>query len=213
MSRHFFTLILIFNCWISLLTGDTDSYSYLDLKPSSSLASTEGLVSSIVDGCVSAITGEFIDCEVDLVVPGPEPLVLQRCYSSGNIVPIRTRTKNDLYQGWSITSTSLLNLAKEIIDEKERKYHASLTVPSGATACYKRKLMIGRGDDLKDYEIRLTKGFTNCGGGKISAGSNLKSNHLQVNAMTMKGILKTGDGTERTYRYLQDEPCPSRECA
>jgi len=40
------------------------------------VATNEGLPSSIVNGCVCVITGEYIDVTNDLVIPGPESFEL-----------------------------------------------------------------------------------------------------------------------------------------
>lgn len=44
----------------------------------------DGDPSVLVAGCINAITGSFSDNEVDIVLPGPEPLVFQRFYCSTN---------------------------------------------------------------------------------------------------------------------------------
>ena len=50
--------------------------------PSSSLAATSGLVSSVANDSVCVITGELVDSQTDLVVPGPVSLSVTRNYSS-----------------------------------------------------------------------------------------------------------------------------------
>ncbi len=47
-----------------------------------SLANTEGVPSSIIYGHISVISGDFVDSETDLYVPGPEPLTVTRNYCS-----------------------------------------------------------------------------------------------------------------------------------
>lgn len=48
------------------------------------LANFQSIPSSIVGNHVNVITGDFIDYEVDAVLPGPEPLVIDRVYSSSS---------------------------------------------------------------------------------------------------------------------------------
>jgi Domain of unknown function (DUF6531) len=57
---------------------------------------TEGMPSGIVHGCVSVISGDFIDSEVDIELPGPQPLALQRVYSSSD------RSNSYLLNGWTL---------------------------------------------------------------------------------------------------------------
>ena len=44
-------------------------------EPSLPLSDTEGEMSSIVNGCVNTITGNLLEWEADLVIPGPEPII------------------------------------------------------------------------------------------------------------------------------------------
>ena len=46
------------------------------------VATTEGLPSSLVHQSVCAISGEYVDAIVDVIIPGPEPLVISRVYTS-----------------------------------------------------------------------------------------------------------------------------------
>jgi len=66
----------------AILIGSLSANEGPPAQASASLAVTEGLPSNIVGGCVCVITGEYVDCETDVEVPGPEPLVIRRCYSS-----------------------------------------------------------------------------------------------------------------------------------
>lgn len=202
-SKHYFTILLIFYFNYAIIANEYEDYSSLDLEPSSSLAGTEGLVSTIVGGSVSVITGEYVDFETDLVVPGPEPLCLQRSYSSNDFVSRKKLVpQNDLFIGWSLTLPSLINVAEVKASSSKRKFFASATVPSGARVCYKKWIHNGHGNEWTDYLFNLTKGFTNCGAGKISAATNLKNNHLRINTAAHLANLSTGDGTECAYTHL-----------
>lgn len=46
------------------------------VRESFDLSNFHGMPSSIVGGHVNVITGDFIDYEVDCVLPGPEPFFL-----------------------------------------------------------------------------------------------------------------------------------------
>jgi hypothetical protein len=46
------------------------------------LATLEAGPSAVVANCVNAITGDFFDSQVSLVIPGPQPLVVQSSYCS-----------------------------------------------------------------------------------------------------------------------------------
>src|SRR3990167_4214158 len=56
--------------------------------------------SSIVGGCVSAITGDYFFNQEDLIVKGHEPIVLQSRYFSGK--------RNQKYGGWNFFASHLI---------------------------------------------------------------------------------------------------------
>lgn len=170
MTNYFFTFFCLLSTSFFLFANDAEEFSKLDLKPSFSLASTEGLVSTIIDGSVSAITGEYIDSETDFVMPGPDPLHFQRVYSSSDYTPFSEDFKNELYQGWRLSLTNLMNCdSKRDKPGKKAKFYASVAAPSGGTLCYKRTIYDNHQDQWKKFHFKQTKGFTNCGAGKISA--------------------------------------------
>ena len=71
-----FTSVLIFP---RTLFGEGASSEYTEPQD---VATTEGLPSSLVNESVCVITGEYTDSILDLVIPGPEPLTLNRVYTS-----------------------------------------------------------------------------------------------------------------------------------
>src|SRR5947207_10029563 len=89
-------------------------------KSSSSLASTESFASSIVNGSVCAITGNFVDRELDLFIPGPTPIVLQRYYQSSNTF------SGHLYKSWQLSEPTEL-VANEKIGWDKSHLFATLT--------------------------------------------------------------------------------------
>ena len=55
-----------------------------DTNITASAATLEAGPSAIVAGCVNAITGAYFDSGIDLILPGPEPIVIQHTYCSSN---------------------------------------------------------------------------------------------------------------------------------
>lgn len=47
-----------------------------------SLIDSQGLPTSIVDGCVNVISGDFVDFETDLALPSSELFTLSRSYKN-----------------------------------------------------------------------------------------------------------------------------------
>ena len=59
-----------------------------------SAATLEGLPSSLVNQSVCAISGQYVNHSQDFILPGPEPLVFQRSYTS-------TEQRGNLGVGWN----------------------------------------------------------------------------------------------------------------
>ena len=51
-------------------------------EPNLALSALEAGPSAFVANCVSAISGAFMESQTDLIVPGAQPLMVQRTYSS-----------------------------------------------------------------------------------------------------------------------------------
>jgi Domain of unknown function (DUF6531) len=74
----------------SLVADDGDfeviskSSELLDPQSNSSLAAFEREPSSIVEGCVNVITGDFFESDADLILAGHDPLTVERSYCSSD---------------------------------------------------------------------------------------------------------------------------------
>lgn len=60
------------------------------LPPIAALTSIESEPSTIIDGCVNAISGDYFDYEIDMVIPGPEPLKIERMLQGNNPHPLES---------------------------------------------------------------------------------------------------------------------------
>jgi hypothetical protein len=148
---------------------------------SAHLATTENAPDSLVEGIVSAITGELYLLEEDLVVQGYEPIHLQRSYISA---------KNS---SWNFFS------------HLEAKIYANLLFipePNGTILEYSFSMEenFGKSKTRTFRPIREMTGFTNIAHGEISARTNLKNNHAVLNKNTL--TLYSADGTTRIYQEI-----------
>src|SRR5438270_5154913 len=99
--------ILHYLVWTLLLvTGIYGEEIPRETIPSSSLAGTAGMLSTIVNGSVCVVTGELVDSQTDLVIPGPTPLTLSRNYSSQDL------SASYLFHAWHFSHPSALDLRK-----------------------------------------------------------------------------------------------------
>jgi hypothetical protein len=74
---------MFFRLLIFLITG----FCYFQVNAAESmsaslLCSTASDPDAIVDKCVNAINGDYCEVVADLVIPGPDPLILQRFHNS-----------------------------------------------------------------------------------------------------------------------------------
>ncbi len=106
--KNLFYIIAFCLLYGSTLFSDDDNEAL-------SLASLEGEPSSIVHGCVSAITGDYVEGQTDLIIPGIEPLYVQRSYCS---TPFSDRSMED---GWSLNHHGFLDVTyipPTVVDEE-----------------------------------------------------------------------------------------------
>ncbi|WP_154017710.1 DUF6531 domain-containing protein, partial [Criblamydia sequanensis] len=113
---------------------------------------------AVVAGCVNAITGDFFDTSVDLVVPGVLPIVVQRFYSS--------RSKK-----WSFGHKPLLRVGPL---EEEKKIAASYQDDRGSGSYFEGR----EGFSLTVPSKMVKKGLTNLSTDEISGQTHFKNSYL-----------------------------------
>ena len=126
---------------------------------SASLAMLEGSSpSSTIANCVSVISGEFFDTSVDLIVPGPHPIIVQRSYNSSE-------------KKWHFSHMPKLVTT---YDQKHEQIVAGYQDGYGSGMAYNRFK-----NDLKKVNSWLhldstvfEKGLTNCGSRELSGQTN-----------------------------------------
>src|ERR1700722_5443646 len=155
------------------------------------MATLEGLPSAVVAGCVNHISGDFFDSQIDLVAPGPTPIVVQRSWCSsdkkwhfGHMPELkvgRSRGENHIKAGYSDDSGMGL-LYKTYLDGKNE--HIDLIIPPKV----------------------FDKGLTNCGAGEISGQTNwLNSRLVFVRRDDEKMyLLRHPSRTDRIFSYVKN---------
>lgn len=144
--------------------------------------------SSVVAGCVNAITGDYFDCGIDLVLPGPQPLIVQHtyCSSAGK---------------WHFSHMPSLTVSKSQGGHHvEAMYHDD----NGSGLLYEAHL---DEDNLPDQSLRIIpealRKLTNICGNEISGRTKWANSHIKFihkDEKTYRLIL--GSGVKRTFeRY------------
>ena len=157
-------------------------FSFLLADDDSTLMSNfHAINSGIVGGHVNAITGDFVDGDVDMTVAGPEPLVVARNYSSSGLV---SRAIGN--EGWIWNLQSFLY--------KTRMFKDDVLTFTGASA----GTIIARAKKDKLPEtasLSELKGFTNAASSFISGKTNPKNTRVSWN----KGTAVEGNGDKYTF--------------
>lgn len=156
-------------------------------------------VSALVDGCVNAITGDFIDSSNDLVIVGPEPLVFERFHASSDY------TANNFLSSWRHTHDAWIYSKETEENSKTLSYKMTFVEGSGRVGTYSGSAKREKSHQkfpkhayatlsLPDY------GFTNCGSGVIGAKTNPKNN-VAVYDLKNKDIkVKMSSGSELHFK-------------
>lgn len=163
--------------------------------PSQSLASTEGLPSNLVNHCVCTITGEYIDSQTDIILPGPEPLVIQRNYSS--------QQRHGNFGGyWCLNHLSSIITGSQHEGPK-RTLGLLLTQPTSArilyTYCTFDEKLFGKEEKVL-FKPQYPKGLTNGARGQIGGGTNIKNQKVYFYPKSEKIEVILGSGDTRTFK-------------
>lgn len=191
----FLRLLLLSFCF-SLSLYSEENNSLPDFNQSS-LASTSGMPSTVVNGTVCVISGEYVDSQTDLTIPGPLPLLLKRTYSSMSDV------KNTLERGWRLSYPSFIHYRTDPLPSEEgivlasHSHDVTLFESTGACLSYKRK----NHQDRDSYHLYFDKpiGLTNCNGEEISARTNLRNQVLSIHGNKHHFTVKGADGEQRYF--------------
>lgn len=157
------------------------------------ITATEGLPSSLVNGSVCAISGEFTHSAIDIVIPGPEPLAVVRRYSNFS------RGNFDAYWSWNHAGHMLLG---DAIYKNNNVLIIGLRQQSSAQLDYqhpKEKNALKK--EEVPFKLVVPKGFTN-GAGRLSGQTSITNQRVVYYPHKKKTVVTDGAGTQRTFRYL-----------
>jgi RHS repeat-associated protein len=180
-------ILLVLFCFCFL--NYSQAHSNEEDTDTTSLATLEGEPSSIVHGCVSVITGDYVESHADIAVPGAEPLVIQRAYCSN---PFSDRSMG---HGWGLNHHGYLDLVYtppyQVEEPPSPRYpsgrtvvkgdytHASMTDETGSSMKFFCEAEPSRKRMMKASAFALTQGVTNCARGVISAKTNWRNTFIK----------------------------------
>lgn len=166
----------------------------------SSLASTEGLVSTVVGNMVSVITGDLVVSENDVTLLGPETLTLTRSHFLKMI-------RNDLLEeSWEFNHPGELSMSQHKKQHKHQSISALVKQNNGSRLLFKDKVLIGKGHH--HFELPLSwekKGITNCCCQERSGRTNVRNmklhferdgNRCECHVTSLGGGIRVFDATD-----------------
>ena len=147
------------------------------------LASLEGDPNTIVHGSVNVITGDYVDFQTDVVLPGSEPLALQRFYCSAN------PPDGNILKVWPFNHFKEIGYTHYYEDRDEIKLYDSF----GAVIPFEKKYV---------KQECLKKRVTNTPRGDVTGQTLLKNKRLSF--QKNETILKDGAGTQSFFPKLRE---------
>lgn len=181
-ETHLFVLFILLSCNFSLHGKNNEPDNFIPEAFEKNLASLGGGPSAMVNGCVNAITGAYIEYSTDMVVPGPEPILMQKSYTS--------------YSGWRLIGHEYIDCQRDTFDRRVVTH-----LKDGMGTCY---------DSINIEAFGLAKrnfiyGLTNCGQGKICGQTNPNNQKIYFENLR-KAVLIDGAGVRKIYENdLQDK--------
>ncbi|CDR34713.1 DUF6531 domain-containing protein [Criblamydia sequanensis] len=154
-----------------------------------SLIDSQGLPTSVVDGCVNVISGDFVDFETDLALPSSELFTLSRSYTSSDYF------MQSLCNGWSFNHGSFAEI------DKVNKYTGIQIRNSSSILNYdsKERNTPTNLDRVRIDKSQWKRGMTNCAQGLPSAKSNLNNDVCDLEFNDKKLTYRRANGDKYFY--------------
>ena len=187
--------LLLFRTWLLIcihflvfpfLSADEEGDPF-----TSSLVNKQNLLPTTVQS-ISVMTGEWLESEIDFIVPGHDPLVLTRSYAADYSL-------GKLGYNWEFNRPNDLIIGIE--KNKDKVVHrAFLHHPSGIKTIHKTK------DPHRTFSMPLscTRGLTNCISGEISGKTNLHNISFQVDKKNETTDVISGCGHLTHYKLNKE---------
>lgn len=160
-----------------------------------------GEPASLVGGCVHAITGDYVAREVDWVVQGHEPIVIERRHLS-------SRADGHKWAGWEYFFNHLKAFVY-IVDERSEKDHDDWTnfevceavIPEkyGFSLSYEGEFLKGMPEGRLKLKGEYPHALTNCHTGEVGARKSCFSNHVYFESHSVFKV-HSPDGSVRVYQ-------------
>ncbi len=141
--------------------------------------------SAVVGGCVNAITGDYFESNTDLVVIGPQPLIVQRTYCSAE-------------NKWHFQHMPLLEVGKSV---GEHHVNAVYIDDSGSGLSFRAPLKRNAPKGSLKLTSTSFENLTNAGAGEICGRTNWGNSRIGFSQVGDHRLfdLRLGSGVQRTF--------------
>lgn len=130
------------------------------------------------------ISGDYMDAATDCIIPGPDPLPIQRVYSSGE------QKSGSICYGTSWGKSGVLCRFKEEIKKNKTENHALVMGGGGSRMTYVEEGY----HDYKLHKQSYEKGLTNTSSGVISGRTDPRNDKLVSDKKKTWFTLTSGAG-------------------
>jgi YD repeat-containing protein len=197
----------ILNFLFALFICSAYPLSATDSMHASLLPSTESDPDAFIHHCCNAINGDYCESIIDLMVTGPDALLLQRYYNNKNYLT------GDGVGGWRIFPQAFLVLGKDpqskeckVRGERFEWVYAYTGERSGGILTYSgwKRVDGDTKDPLKLNPLSDCIGMVNTYAAEMNGQTNHLNNRIDCKGNTCE--LTLGDGTKRLYEKIQSVP-------
>ncbi len=172
------------------------------------LSSTESDPDCFIDHKVNVINGDYCEVVTDLIIKGPDNLIMQRFFSNSNYMTGEGKG------GWRIFPQCWLTVGKdpkgnhcEVSGETYYWTYAFTGERSGSILTYSGwESRTSHNDTLRVWGFKDGRSISNSARGKVSGQTNVQNNVLRYQAERENYTLILGDGTERYFDRVDDLP-------
>lgn len=171
-------------------------------------SSTESDPDTLIDHKVNVINGDYCEVATDLIIKGPDDLVMQRYYSNSNFITGNGKG------GWRIFPQCWLIVGKDpkgnhcnVSGISYYWTYAFTGDKSGSIYTYSGwESRMSKDDGLQIWGFRDGRCLCTTARGVVSGQTNVQNNKLRYQTNSQSYTLKLGDGTERYYEKVDTLP-------
>jgi RHS repeat-associated protein len=164
----------------------------------SQLVSTESDPDAFIQNSVNVLNGDYCESATDLVIAGPDLLLLQRFYNS------KDYSTGNQAGGWRMLPQRFLVKGKDSSGKWIRAFAGERSGGILPYSGWRDTNGVSQGP-LKIDVLNHAPGMVNTYAKEINGQTNHQNNLLHCNGNTCELVL--GDGTKRIYQKVQSLPC------